>query len=144
MFVGNLNQSTTEKDLNEPFGFECTPYLQETYCIEMPKNKHTGQSKGFALLNLHMFVMKQLNLMALNTKIKPLIFKKRALNIYLNLIKLQLDQAQLLIIILKTKMCLFEIFKAINAMLKLRFHQTAQGLPTMLFLGIELLNLVLD
>ena len=73
--------------------------------------------------------------MALNTKIKPLKFKKRALNIYLNLIKLQLDQAQLLIIILKTKMCLFE---AINAMLKLRFHQTAQGLPTMLFLGIAL------
>ena len=58
LFVGNLNQSTTEKDLNKPFGFECTPYLQETYCIEMPKNKHTGQSKGFALLNLHMFVMK--------------------------------------------------------------------------------------
>ena len=82
--------------------------------------------------------------MALNTKIKPLIFKKRALNIYLNLIKLQLDQAQLLIIILKTKMCLFEIFKAINAMLKLRFHQTAQGLPTMLFLRIALLTLVLD
>ena len=82
--------------------------------------------------------------MALNTKIKPLIFKKRALNIYLNLIKLQLDQAQLLIIILKTKMCLFKIFKAINAMLKLRFHQTAQGLPTMLFLGIALLTLVLD
>ena len=79
--------------------------------------------------------------MALNTKIKPLKFKKRALNIYLNLIKLQLDQAQLLIIILKTKMCLFE---AINAMLKLRFHQTAQGLPTMLFLGIALLTLVLD
>ena len=39
--------------------------------------------------------------MALNTKIKPLKFKNHVLNIYLNLIKLQLDQAQLLMIILK-------------------------------------------
>ena len=42
LFVGNLNQSTTEKDLNELFGLECTPFLRERYSIEMPKNKHTG------------------------------------------------------------------------------------------------------
>ena len=42
--------------------------------------------------------------MALDTKIKPLKLKKHALNVYLNLMKLHLDQAQLLIIILKTKM----------------------------------------
>ena len=52
LFIGNLNQSKTEKDLNEMFGIECTPYLRETCSIEMPKNKHTGQSKGFAFLNV--------------------------------------------------------------------------------------------
>ena len=37
------------------------------------------------------------------------------------------------------------LFQAIKAMLKLRFHQTAQGLPTMLlFLGIASLTLVLN
>ena len=39
LFVGNLNQSTTEKDLNELFGLECTLYLRETCSIEMPKKK---------------------------------------------------------------------------------------------------------
>ena len=38
LFVGNLNQSTTEKDLNELFGLECTPYLRKTCSIEMLKN----------------------------------------------------------------------------------------------------------
>ena len=33
LFVGNLNQSTTKKDLNELFGIECTPYLRKTCCI---------------------------------------------------------------------------------------------------------------
>ena len=83
--------------------------------------------------------------MALNTKIKALKLKKYVLNIYLNLIKLQLDQGQFLLIILKTKMCLFEIFQATKAILKLQFHQTEQGLPTMLlFLGIASLTLVIN
>ena len=56
--------------------------------------------------------------MAMNTKIKPLKLKKHALNICLNLIKLQLDQGQLLMIIPKTKMCLFEMFQAVKAILK--------------------------
>ena len=51
LFVGNLNQSITEKYLNELFGFEGAPYLRETCNIEMPKNKCTGQSQGFAFLN---------------------------------------------------------------------------------------------
>ena len=33
LFVGNLNQSATKKDLNELFGIECTPYLWKTCCI---------------------------------------------------------------------------------------------------------------
>ena len=83
--------------------------------------------------------------MALNIKIKPLKLKKIVLNIYLNLIKLHLDQAQLSIIILKSKTCLLEIFQAIKAMLKLRFHQTAQvPLTMLLFLGIASLILVLN
>ena len=53
LFVGNLNQSATEKDLNELFGLECTLYLRETCSIEMSKKKqHTGQSKDFAFLNV--------------------------------------------------------------------------------------------
>ena len=83
--------------------------------------------------------------MALNTKIKLLKLKKHVLNSYLNLMKLNLDQAHLLVMILKTKMCLFEIFQAIKTMLKPRFHQTGQELPTMLlFLGIASLTLLLN
>ena len=85
--------------------------------------------------------------MALNqTKIKLLKLNKLVLSIYLNLMKLQLDQAQLLIKILEIKMYFFEIlFEAIKAMLKLRFHQNVQRLPTMLlFLGIASLTLVLN
>ena len=105
----------------------------------MPKSKHTGQSKGFAFLNVPAHNRDEMiNIDGIETKIKPL---KLILNIYLSLIKLQLDQGQLLIIILKTKICLFEIFQAIKAMLKLRFHQTVQGLPTMLlFLGGSIVN----
>ena len=87
----------------------------------MPKNKHTGQSKGFAFLNVPPHVSDE-NLIALNTKIKTLKLKKHVLNINQNLIKLQLDQAQLLTIILKTKMCLIEILPAIKAMLRLQFN----------------------
>ena len=32
--------------------YKCTHYLSETYSIEMPKNKHTEQSNGFAFLNV--------------------------------------------------------------------------------------------
>ena len=32
--------------------YECTHYLSETCSIEMPKNKHTEQSNGFAFLNV--------------------------------------------------------------------------------------------
>ena len=60
LFVGNLNQSITEKDLNEQFGLECTPYLQETCSIEMSKNKNMGQSKGFAFLNVPAHVRDEL------------------------------------------------------------------------------------
>ena len=52
LLVANLNQSTTEKDLNELFGLECTPYLQKRCNIEMPKDKRMGQSKVFAFLNI--------------------------------------------------------------------------------------------
>ena len=33
LFVGNLNQSATKKDLNKLFAIECTPYLWKTCCI---------------------------------------------------------------------------------------------------------------
>ena len=85
--------------------------------------KHTGQSKDFAFLNVPANVRDEIiKLDDIEYKIKSLKLKKHVLNTYLNLIKLQLDQARSLIIILKTKMCLFKIFQAIKTMLKLRFH----------------------
>ena len=130
LLVANLNQSTTEKDLNELFGLECTPYLQKRCNIEMPKDKRMGQSKVFAFLNIPAQFREEI--------IKPdgIKYKNQTIKIEkAHTQALLLDLAQLLIIILKTKICLFEIFLAIRAMLKLRFHQTAQGLPTKLFLG---------
>ena len=147
LFVGNLNQSTTEKDLNKLFGLECTPYLRETCSIEMPKNKHTGQSKGIAFLNVPAHVRDEI------IKLDGIEYKNQTIKIekartqYLSkpheaTIRPSLVDNK----ILKTKMCLFKIlFRAIKATLKLRFHQTAQGLPTMLlFLGIASLTLVLN
>ena len=92
------------------------------------KNKHTGKSKGFAFLNVPAHVRDEI------IKLDGIEYKNQTIKIektrtlYLSKPhKAKLDQAQLLIKILKTKICLFEIlFQAIKAMLKLRFHQTAQ------------------
>ena len=81
----------------------------------------------------------------MNTKIKPLKLKKHALNICLNLIKLQLDQGQLLMIIPKTKMCLFEMFQAVKAILKVTVRlNSARTSNNAVILGIALLTLVLN
>ena len=81
----------------------------------------------------------------MNTKIKPLKLKKHALNICLNLIKLQLDQGQLLMIIPKTKMCLFEMFQPVKAILKVTVQlNSARTSNNAVILGIALLTLVLN
>ena len=105
-----------------------------------------GQSKGFVFLNVPAYVRDEIiKPDGIEYKNQALKLKKHVLNIFLNLMKLQSDQGHLLMIILKTKMCLFEMFQAIKVMLKLRFHQTAQGLLTLLlFSGIASLTLVLN
>ena len=141
MFVANFNQSTSEKNLNELFGLECIPCLRETCRIEIPINKHTGQSKGFAFLNVPAHVRDEV------IKLDGIEYKNQT-------IKIEKPPTQYISKpheatirpSLKTNMCLFKIlFQAIKVMLQLRFHQTAQGLPTMLlFLGIASLTLEMN
>ena len=50
--MGNLNKDITEEDLNQLFGLENTVYFRQTCSIEMPLDKNTGKSKGFAFLNV--------------------------------------------------------------------------------------------
>ena len=124
MFVGNLNQSATEKDLNELFGLECTPYLWETFCIEMPENKRMGQSKGFAFLNTPAHVRDQIiKLDGIEHKNQTIKIEKARTQYLSKPHKATIRPSPVLIIIRKTKMFLFEIFQAIKAMLKLQFHK---------------------
>ena len=52
LYVGNLNKDITEEDLNQLFGLKTTVYFRQTCIIEMPLDKNTGKSKGFAFLNV--------------------------------------------------------------------------------------------
>ena len=50
--MGNLNKGITEEDVNQLFGLKTTVYFRQTCSIEMPLDKNTGKSKGFAFLNV--------------------------------------------------------------------------------------------
>ena len=58
--MGNLNKNITEEDLNQLFGLKTTVYLRQTCSIEMPLDKNTGKSKGFAFLNVPQHVYNEL------------------------------------------------------------------------------------
>ena len=58
--MGNLNKDITEEDLNQLFGLKTTVYLRQTCSIEMPLDKNTGKSKGFAFLNVPQHVYNEL------------------------------------------------------------------------------------
>ena len=60
LYVGNLNKDITEEDLNQLFGLTTTVYLRQTCSIEMPLDKNTGKSKGFAFLNVPQHVYNEL------------------------------------------------------------------------------------
>ena len=53
-------QDITEEDLNQLFGLKTTVYLRQNCSIEMPLNKNTGKSKGFASLNVPQHVYNEL------------------------------------------------------------------------------------
>ena len=50
LYVGNLNPNVTEEDINELFGLKSTEYLRQNCSVEMPIDRNTGKSKGFAFL----------------------------------------------------------------------------------------------
>ena len=57
LYVGNLNPNVTEEDINELFGLKSTEYLRQNCSIEMPIDRNTRKSKGFAFLkHLHMYL----------------------------------------------------------------------------------------
>ena len=56
----NLNKGITEEDLNQLFGLKTTVYFRQTCSIEMPLDKNTGKSKGFAFINVPQHVYNEL------------------------------------------------------------------------------------
>ena len=52
LYVGNLNRNVTEDELSNLFGLKSTKYLTQNCSIQMPLNKNTGKSRGYAFLNL--------------------------------------------------------------------------------------------
>ena len=59
IYVGNLNKGITE-DLNKLFGLKTKFYLRQAWSIEMPIEKNTSKSKGFAYLNVPQHVHNEL------------------------------------------------------------------------------------
>ena len=52
LYIGNMNRDVTEDELNNLLGLKSTKYLCRTCSIEMPMDKNTGMSKGFAFVTL--------------------------------------------------------------------------------------------
>ena len=50
LYVGNLDTNVTKEDINELFGLKSTEYLGQNCSVEMPIDKNTRKSKGFAFL----------------------------------------------------------------------------------------------
>ena len=50
IYIGNLHENVTEKDLIELFGLETTQYLRNTCRINLITSKSTGKHRGFAFI----------------------------------------------------------------------------------------------
>ena len=50
MYIGNLVESVSTKDLEDVLGIEKTPYLKEKCRVELQVDEKTGKSKSFAFL----------------------------------------------------------------------------------------------
>ena len=146
LFVGNLNESTTEKDLNELFGLESTSYLREMCRIEMPKNKRTGKSKGFTFLNVPAHVRDEI------IKLDGIKYKNQTIKIgkartqYLSKPReITTRPSPVANNNPENEVVFIRNIPGNKSYAQARFHQTAQGLPTMLlFLEIASLTLVLN
>ena len=60
LYVGNLNKDITEEDLNQLLGQKTTVYFRQTCSIEMPLDKNTGKSIGFAFFNVPQHIYNEL------------------------------------------------------------------------------------
>ena len=60
IFVGNLNKYVTINDLNKLLELKTTRHLQEYCSIELPMNKKTGKSRGFAFMSCPYHVCNEL------------------------------------------------------------------------------------
>lgn len=63
IYVGNLSYETSEKDLQEEFGA-----FGETVSVEIIKDKYSGQSRGFAFVEMSDDKAAQAAIDALNNK----------------------------------------------------------------------------
>ena len=50
LYVGNLNTNITKDNINELFGLKSTDYLRQNCNVEIPIDRNTEKSKGFAFL----------------------------------------------------------------------------------------------
>ena len=50
LYVVNLSPSVTEEYISELFGLKSSEYLRQNCSVEMPIDRNTGKSKGFAFL----------------------------------------------------------------------------------------------
>ena len=50
--MGNLYKDITDEDFNQLFGLKTTVYIRQVCCIEILLDNNTGNSKGFAFLNV--------------------------------------------------------------------------------------------
>lgn len=59
LYLGNLNKDVTEDDINDLFGLKSTKYLTQNCSIQMPLNRITGKSRGYAFLTLPSHISKE-------------------------------------------------------------------------------------
>ena len=108
----------------------------------MPKNKHTGQSKGFAFLNVPAHVRDEIIKLDGNEYKNQAIKIEKARTQYLSKPhKATIRPRPVVIIIPKTKMCLFEMFHAIKAILKVTVQlNSARTSNNAVILGDSIVN----
>ena len=108
----------------------------------MPKNKHTGQSKGFAFLNVPAHVRDEIIKLDGNEYKNQAIKIEKARTQYLSKPhKATIRPRPVVIIIPKTKMCLFEMSQAIKAILKVTVQlNSARTSNNAVILGDSIVN----
>ena len=60
LYIGNLNDNTTEDNLYELFGLRSTKYLTQNCSVKMSRNSSTGKKKYFAYVTATQHVITEL------------------------------------------------------------------------------------